>query len=820
MWKNALLVALRNLRKHRGYALINVVGLSVGMACSLLIGLYVRDELSYDRFHDGAADLYRVNWDFDWNGQAGVGPGTPPPLAATFVREIPEVEAAVRLYPAPRVVGRNGEVFFGEAGIVAVDSNFFDLFEGFTLLEGDARTALAAPNSVVLTEETARRYFGDEHPVGQALTLGEDRLVFGRYAYASTFRVTGVVEGPPPNSHLQFDMLTSMGSHPEVAHFDWSWVWMQVTTYVRLRPGASVEAVEAKVPAILRRDAAGGFARVGLDYDELVESGGHFDFVLQPFLDVYLGSGDTGNRLGPAASRAYVVLFAVVAVFVLLIACVNFMNLATARSTTRAREVGVRKVLGSRRRALVGQFLVESLVLSALALPVALGLVAAFVGPFNALSGKALRLDLLDPAWLPAALVGLTVLVGFVAGSYPGLYLSSFRPIQALRGAFRPGGKSRRLRHGLVVFQFAMTIALIACTLVVQQQMDFIRQADLGFDQHGVVVVSNENDRLRGQAEAFKERLLRHPGIVAASVSTGVPPYDGFQDSYTAEGRGDEQFQLISYMTDEDFAETMGLQLVQGRGFSRDRAADAGGVILNEAAVAAFGWEDPVGRLVQYPGGNNAEYRVLGVMRDFNFVTLRSPVTPFALFYQASGSYETSDSYVVVRVAPEALERGLALLEAEWKAFAPDTPFEYTFLDEGIGEQYLAEQRLGRMFLVFSALTILIACMGLLGLAAFAAEQRTKEIGVRKVLGASVASVVALLSRDFLRLVGLGFLVAVPVAWLAMARWLEGYAYRVDLGPLVFALAGLVALVVALLTVSTQALRAASADPVKALRYE
>jgi putative ABC transport system permease protein len=819
MWTSSLTVALRSLRRHRGYALLNVLGLSVGMACSLLIGLYVRDELSYDRFHADAARLHRVNWDFDWNGNAGVGPGTPPPLAAAFTGGIPEVEAATRLYPASRMVVRRGDVVFDERRIVAADANFFDLFS-FPLRAGDPRTALAAPNSVVLTAATARKYFGDAPALGQALTIGEDHPVFGQYMYSSTFRVTGVVEDPPPNSHLQFDLLTSMASHPEVAHFDWSWVWMQVTTYVRTRPGASVAAAEAKARALVPRVAATGFRRVGLDYAELLAGGGHFAFVLQPLLEVYLDSGATGNRLGPVGNRTTVWVFSTIAAFLLLIGCINFMNLATARAATRAREVGVRKVLGSRRRTLVAQFMAEALVFSLLALPIALLLARALVGPFNALSGKALAFDLLRPAWLPAALVGGTVLVGLVAGSYPGLYLSSFRPIQALRGAFKPGGTSVRLRQGLVVFQFTMTIALIACALVVQRQMDFLRTVDLGFDQDGVVVVSNENDRLHGQAEAFRARLERHPDVLAASVSTGVPPSDGFQDGYTAEGRGDEQLALISYLTDEHFVSTLGVELVEGRGFSRDHAADASGVILNEAAVAAFGWEDPVGRTVRYPGGDNAEFRVIGVMRDFNFMTLRTPVTPFALFHRASGSYDIPDSYVVVRVAPGDLERRLQLLEAEWEAFAPDTPFDYAFLDESLGAQYLAEQRLGRMFVLFSALTILIACLGLLGLAAFAAERRTKEIGVRRVLGASAGSIVALLSKDFARLVLAAVVVAVPVAWLAMDRWLDGFAYRAGLGAGVFVAASALALLVALATVASQALRAASSDPVKALRYE
>ncbi len=818
MLTNYLKIAFRNLAKRKAFSFINIAGLALGIACCLLIALWVRDETGYDRFQRDAAVTYRVNWDFDWNGNAGVGPGTPPPLAARFAQEIPEVTAATRLYPVSHTVVRHGEAFFDERHIVAADSNFFGFFS-FKLLVGDPRTALAMPNSVVLTETAARKYFGDAPALGQVLTLGEAKLVFGRHPYDPAFRVTGIMQ-EPSNSHIQFDMLTSMASHPEVAHFDWSWVWMQVATYVKLRAGASLPAVQTKVTAVVREYGSPAFERVGFSYDELVASGGHFAFVLQPMGDVYLGSAAIGNRVGLVGNRVYVLLFSTVAAFILLIACINFTNLATAQATTRAREVGIRKALGSNRSTLAGRFLVESLVFSALALPLALGLVAVCIGPFNQVSGKALRFDLFQPAWLPVALAGITVLVGLLAGSYPGFYLSSFQPIQALRGAFRPGGKSRHLRHGLVVFQFVTTIGLIACTLVVRQQMTFLRTADLGFDRDGVVVISNENDRLHGQAEAFKERLKERPDILAASLSTGVPPDGGFEDSYTAEGRGDAQRALISYMTDEDFLSTLDIELVQGRGFSRDYAADAAGVIVNEAAVRAFGWENPVGRAITYPGGDNAEYEVIGVVKDFNFATLHAPVTPFALFHNASQSYDISDSYVVVRVSGTELDRSLRLLKAEWEAFAPDTPFEYTFLDERLGAQYEAEQRLGRMFLAFSGLAILIGCMGLLGLAAFTAEQRTKEVGVRKVLGASVPSLVALLSKDFLQLVGIAFVVAVPLAYLAMRDWLAGFAYHTDLGVGVFLLAGVLALAVALLTVSTQALRAATADPVQSLRYE
>jgi putative ABC transport system permease protein len=609
-----------------------------------------------------------------------------------------------------------------------------------------------------------------------------------------------------------------MASHPEVARFDWSWVWMQVMTYVKIDARVEARSLEARVPDVVRRRGADAFDRLGIAYDELVSAGGKFTFVFQPLDDVYLGSTEIGNRLGPVGNRAYVMTALLVAVFVLLIACINFMNLATARSVTRSREVGIRKVLGSPRKMLVGQFLAESLVFSALAVPLALLIVIAAMGPFNQLTGKALELHVFRPAWLPAAAVLLPIVVGLVAGSYPGIYLSSFRPVHVLKGSHRAGGGSRRFRHALVVFQFALTIGLLVCTLLVQEQLQFMRETDLGFDRKGIVVLDNENRRLGDQENAFKERLEQHPEIAQASITTSVPPYYGFEDGYNVEGL-DNSIGLNSYLVDEDFMATLGIDILQGRGFSREFGSDAESIILNEAAVKAFGLIDPIGRIIEYPGGN-ARFRVIGVMEDFNFVTLRSPVTPFALFHRASVSYQISDSYVVVRLAGGDLDAAINVLASEWRAVVPGMPFDYFFLDDSFEEQYLNERRLGRMFGVFSFLAICIACLGLLGLAAFAAEQRTKEIGIRKVMGADVTGLVALLTGDFLKMVGIAFVIAAPAAYFAMRTWLEDFVYRIEIGPSLFLLSGGLVLIVALLTVSYQSIRAALANPVKSLRHE
>jgi len=817
MFANYLKVAFRNLLKHRLYALINIGGLAIGLACAILIFLWVRDETGYDRFHADADILYRLNWKVKADGNEGVGPGTPPPLAATLTENILEVKAATRLRQMPNAIIRSGDKFFDEDGVMAADSNFFGLFS-FSLLSGDASTALKQPNSVVLTQDVAAKLFGSDSPIDKTLLIDEERRdLYG--TYQNLFRVTGIVQNPPPNSHLQFSMITSMTSYPEVAWRNFSWVWMQMATYVKLQESATPGAIDAKIHALVRQYVTAASKRGGFDYDELIKSGGRWDFVLQPMNDIYLGSATIGNRLGPIGNRTQVYLIGVIAVFILGIACINFMNLATARSASRAKEIGVRKVLGSQRRTLLGQFLVESMLFSFLAMPVALFLVEMSLGPFNRLAGKLLAFNLLDPLWLPGALFLLVVVVGLVSGSYPGLYLSSIRPALAVKGPFTSPARGRRLRNFLVATQFAMTIGLIVCTLLVKQQMDFVRQTDLGFERRGVIVISNNNHRLGSKAEAFRDALRNHPQVISASLSNGVPPNSQFTDGYKVEGKGEEAYGLTSYIADEYFLSTLGISISKGRGFSKD-FADASSVILNEAAVRSLGLSDPLGKTIVYPGGGNAKYRIIGVMKDFNFLSLYSPIEPFALFHSSSKSYTIPDSYIVVRIRPDDLDSAIRRLESEWKSFVSATPFEYTFLDESLHAEYRSAFRLGQVFLIFAALTILIACVGLFGLAAFATERRTKEIGIRKVLGATVPSVVGLLSKDFLKLVLIANVVAWPVAYVVMNNWLQDFAYRIEIGWWVFALAGGIALVIALLTVGAQAIKAALANPVEALRYE
>lgn len=816
MLKNTLTVAVRQLRRHPLFSSLNVLGLTIGMASCLLIVLYVADEFSYDRFHEHAGEIYRINWDYSWNGEEGVGPGTPPPLAQAMVEHLPEVESATRLYSVPESVVRYEDVTFTESTVVGADPNFFDFFS-FELAEGGPETALSLPNSVILTAETAQRYFGDEPALGKMIQIGEDSEANGR-TYTSLFRVTGVFAPDQPKSHIDFDLVTSMASHPTVEYFDWSWIWMQMATYVRVPESFEAAQVEERVRPVVEAFAPSAFERIGFSYEDLIESGGRWEFVLQPLTKVYAGSQNIGNRVGPTSNGTYLYLLLVVAFIIVLIACINFMNLSTARYTLRAREVGVRKALGSLRSQLVGQFLTEAVVLSTIAMALSVGLAGVLLEPFGQLTGKSFDLSLLDVPLMALLMSGFALVVGGVAGSYPSVVLSGFDPIAAIKGNLTSGRGSVRLRNGLIFAQFAISITLITCTLVINKQVDFFTQADLGFERDHVLVIANHNDRLGNQAASFVEALENHASILQTTWTNGVPFSQAFQDYYKVEGRGEEQYDLVSYTVDEDFIETMGLDVVLGQSFSREQPSTFQGVLLNEQAVAMFDLEDPIGKIVTYPSAG--EFQVIGVVEDFHFQSMHQPIGPFALFHRSMEPYTVAEDYVIARVRPGEVKGALEHIEVQWEAFASGAPFEYLFLDEHIDAQYHTEKRLGAIFTIFAVLAILIACLGLLGLAIHAAERRTKEVGIRKALGASESGLVVLLVRDFTRWVLLANFVAWPVAWIVMDAWLQQFAYTVQPGVGAFLAAGALVFVLAVATVGYQALKAVRSNPVDSLRHE
>lgn len=811
MLRNYLTVALRTFQREKFYTSLNVIGLAVGMACALLIISYVSQELRYDHFHSQADRLYRVNLDYNWNGEEGIGGATPPPVAEHLAADYPEVEATTRLYAEGNTLVRYGDRSFDEDNIVAVDSNFFALFS-FPLLAGDPATVLAQPNNIVLTTQTARRYFGEEDPIGKTLILWEN--------YQVSYRVSGVVADPPAHSHITFDMLIPLENHYIIERFSWSWIKCQFATYALLQEGADVSALEAKIPAMVAQYGAKVLEQfIGSTYEDFIKAGGRWFFVFQPLTDVYLHSTQKGNLVGPLGNATYVTILMVVAVLVLLIACINFMNLATARAAQRSQEVGIRKALGGQSSQLRGQFLAEALLYALLALLVALILTELM--RIGLLSLTQIVIPSVDRSLLITALL-LAVGVGLLSGSYPAFYLSSFAPVQALKGARRGSGGHQSLRKGLVTGQFAVSIVLIVCTLLVQRQLAYVQNTALGFDQENVLVISYA-ERLGNQLSAFRQALAGHSEVLDVALSTSVPGQDYFMDFYNWRGANVENRMLSSLQGDYDYLTTLGMRMVSGRYFSRDFPTDTAGVVLNETAIRQLELEDPVGQTFSYPGACGdctREFTILGVVEDFHMNSLHNPIEPFAIFLYHPKNYHQDNHRVVLRVAPGQAPEAIKLAEVYWQQYKADSPLTYSFLDQDYDRLFRSEQQLGTLFGIFASLTVLIACLGLLGLVAYTVNQRTKEIGIRKTLGASVAQVVRLLSVDFIKLLLLAFGLAAPIAFLLVQRWLQQFAYHTDVGIDIFILAGAVTLLVAGATISIQSVRAALANPVDSLRDE
>ena len=806
MLKNYVKIALRNLQKYKTYAVINMAGLAVGLASCLLIVLYVQDELSYDRFHEKAERIYRIVEDQQLEDRVSHLATTYTPLAPALATEFPAVEAAVRLYPYPVLVRYGEAKKFQEDHFVLADSTVFDVFS-FRLIRGEAHTALAEPFTVVLTASTARKYFGDADPIGQVLTVRDDDG-------ENDYRVTGVMEDVPRTSHIQFDFLASFSSSRIFApwmHGRDNWFWPPLYTYALLADGADPATLEAQLPALIEKYMGENSAAT-------------HRFALQPLTRIRLFS-QRENELTPNSDITYVSIFSVIAFFILLIACINFMNLATAQAAGRAREVGMRKVLGAQRAQLIRQFLSESILLASLAMVLALVLVELLLPALNAVSGKMLSTASLVHWATPLALMAMVLLVGLLAGSYPAFYLSAFRPIRSRRGATERGGSAAAaLRKGLVVFQFTVSIVLIIGTTIIYRQLDYIQNQRLGFDKEYVVVVP-----LRDQADqinnaALKQQWQQIPNVLSVAATSGVPGIrDGLHDFWVfPDNTRRDSLELMTLTVDHDFVETLGLELLAGRDFSEDFPTDAtDAFLINESAARKLGWIDPVGRefTLQYyvEGEIMKRGAVVGLVRDFQYHSLHRAIDPTVLHIVPASYYS---DYLTARISPHDVPETLARMADDWQSFNTERPFEYVFLDETFDALYRAEERLGRLFGYFSILAIVIACLGLFGLAAFTAEQRTKEIGVRKVMGATVGGIVLLLSKDLLKLIAVAFVVGAPLAYVVMSQWLLGFADRVALTWPIFLMAGLAALGIAWLTVGYHAVKAALADPVKALRYE
>lgn len=825
MFRNYFKTALRTIARNKVSSFINIAGLSIGIACALLIVMFIQNELNYDRFHKDADRIYQVTIDGNFNGQEFRGGNIGAPVGAALARNFPEIESFTRFYSPNDVVVRyesNGQAqkFFTEKNLLAVDSNFLQLFD-FKLLHGDAATALMQPGSVVITKDIAKKYFGDEEAIGKILLLGEDK---------KPFTVTAVLKNIPSQSSLQFDFLAPVADYPVVKRFNWSWIWRQMITYVKLKPNvrndeAGIRALEAKFPAMVRVEAATAFRRIGKPFDEFLKKGGKWDLHLLPLTRIHLHSaGIFMPGIHQISNIKYVYIFGCIAIFIVILACVNFMNLSTARSAKRAKEVGVRKVSGSSRQQLIRQFLAEALLYSVIATVFAILIALLLAKPFSAITGEPMDVARAFTPSIWLFVIALAILVALLAGSYPAFYLTSFNPVSVLKAnnLFKSGKGSLLIRNGLVIFQFAISTIMIIGTLVVFRQLNFFRNSNVGFSRENVLVITNSN-RLGESEESFRQTISQLPGVANASITSSMPAGFLFGDSYQYEPEGNDktvsEIDLASYLVDYDFIPTLQIKISEGRNFSKD-FSDSLSVIINEEAVKQIGWKDPIGKWMDYPGGDNQRYQVIGVIKNFNVVSMHTPITPFALFHTSSRSYDIGATHILARIKAGNVSNTISQLESKWKSFVSGEPFDFNFLDAAFDAQYRAEQRVGSLFSIFATLSIFIACLGLFGLCAYIAERRTKEIGVRKVLGASVHSLVFLLSKEFVRLTLIAALIAFPVAWWAMDKWLQDFAFRINIGWDIFFIAGLCTLLVALATVSFQAVKAALANPVKSLRTE
>ena len=808
MLKNYFKTAFRNLWKNKFYTSLNIIGLATGLATCLLIMLYVMDESSYDRYNNYADRIYRVNNDIRFGGNHVDLAVAAAPLGPAMVKEFPGVEQFCRMVGRGSFLVRKGKENLRERNTTYVDSTLFDLFT-LSIIAGDPKTALVAPRSLVITESMARKYFNRTDVVGQNLII-DDSL---------NYKVTGVIRDIPARSHFHFDFFLPM---TEVAESrDGNWLSENYNTYVLMRAERPSPPTNKELDEMSDRHIGPQLQEIiHQGMDDFKKSGNFIRNSLTPLRDIHLYSNKVGE-LDANGSAQFVYIFSAIALFILVIACVNFMDLSTARSANRAKEVGVRKVLGSQRKNLISQFLTESMLITIFSLILALGIAWLMLPYFNHLAGKEM---LLGAFFQPSTLMGILVLIPLVsllAGTYPAFFLSAFQPIDVLKGKLSRGFKGSFLRNLLVVFQFAISIVLIVGTLVIYNQLHFIRNKDLGFNRDRVLILQG-TDALNTQAVAFQNALRRLPGVQSLTM-TGYMPVQGYrsQDAFFTSPALDQKsaISMQRWTADDQYVPTLGLQIVQGRNFSREFPTDSGAILLNEAAANYLGASSILHRklyeiVTLKPTLSVKEKEIIGVVRNFNFTSLREVITPLSIHL----GRETGN--MAIRTRRSDFTQMINQIRNIWQGMVPGQPFDYVFMDDQFNDQYKTEQRTGQLFVSFAVLAIFIACLGLFGLAAFAAEQRTREIGIRKVLGASVGSIAGMLSKDFFRLVLFAALIAFPLAWWAMNKWLQDFAYRVQIGWWIFVAAGISVLVVALATVSYQAIRAALANPVESLRTE
>ena len=792
--------------RQRGFSIINIAGLTIGVTCSLLIILYIHDELTYDKFHPDSGRIHRLGVKGVLEGKQFTSAQTGVLVAQGIADDIPEIESSLRMASWKTFPVRYEEKSFTEPRLLLADPNFFRFFN-FKLVEGHPDSVLHGERKLVLSESAAKRYFGyrgkgDKTPLGKTLDL----------AQGYTAKVAGIAEDPPLNSHFHFSLILSLSSYTSSDPGDY--MSGRVYTYLKLKPGKRVDDISTRLNSILEY-------KIGAELEQhnnttlahFKAQGNDIAFFTQPLVDIHLKS-QLPDELEPNSDIQYLYTFGFIALFITVLACINFMNLSTARSASRAKEVGIRKTVGAPHDRLIFQFLLESYLYIFIAVVISALLVIAILPVFNFFTGKQIQFDVfLSPLFLGVAII-CVLLSGLLAGSYPAFYLAHFSPAEVLKGKLREQLRSYGIRNGLVIFQFFISTVLIISTLVVYLQIRYIQRAYIGFEKDNIVNLLHTRN-LGSNGKAFKEELLKQMEISSASYVNRLPPNVDWQSLFSTPDNGKE-YLLSVYEMDYDHQETMRYEIVQGRFFSENNPTDSNAVILNETAAKKLGITFLQGRkLISHYDEPKREREVIGIIKDFNFQSLREPIQPLAIVLGRQPNWE-----IAIRLTPGNTSEKIALIQSLWIKYANKAPFEYTLLEENFAAKHRTEKRIGFIFLLFTSLAIFIACLGLFGLATFAAEQRTKEIGIRKVVGASVRDIVVMINRDFMRLVGIANLVAWPVAVWLMYKWLNSFAFRIAFPWWVLVAAGAITLVIAFLSISLQALRAARGNPVKSLRAE
>ena len=810
MFQNYFKIAIRNLWKNKGYSAINILGLAVGLATCLVIILFVVDEISYDRFYKNAGNIYRVNSDIKFGGNTLHITQTSDMMGQLLKKDYPQVQEYARIYNnnGSKLI-KKGDEFINEPRVAHVDSTFFRVFD-LPAIDGDTKKALDEPNTVVVTESAARKYFNDVHVLGKTIEEKDGQST-------TLYKITAVVKDIPHNSHLNFEFFFSMKNV--------EYQWGQATshnfhTYIALRPGTDYKAFQKNFTAYIDKyvlPEARAFMNIN-SMDEFRKAGNHLEYNLIPLTKIHLQS-DYSFEITPPGNIQYVYIFGAVALFILLIACINFINLSTARSASRAKEVGIRKTLGTERKTLITQFLVESMITVVISLLIAITITWLILPFFNNVSGKSIDInELLDPRILTVIIL-LPFVVGLLAGSYPAVFLSRFNPITVLKGNTNTSYKKSNLRNALVVFQFTTSIILIIGTITVYKQLNYIQTKKLGFNKDQVLII-NGTYGLGNNLQAFKDEILAMSGVKSGTISSFLPVSSSSRNdnSYSRDAVMDSKngISMQTWTVDYDYIKTMGMEIVKGRNFSKE-FADSNSTIINETTAKFLGYEDPVGQKLYTFTDNNGgkiSYNIIGVVKNFNFESLREGVGPLCMRLGERGGLGS------FKIDAGKAKDLVKLAESKWKTMTGGLPFSYRFLDDSFNDMYRNEQRIGKLAVSFAILAIFVACLGLFGLATYMAEQRTKEIGIRKVLGASVGNVVNMLSKDFIILVLISSVIAFPIAWWVMNNWLQDFAYRINIGWWIFVTAGVIAFLIAFITVSSQAIKAALANPVKSLRTE